>query len=77
MGLVFHQHANPITGTMWAAEDERGRSYIVLEVDGLYTASTQSVRNGRGHTYHIIPHSEGVMTCEEAQDACRRYADAN
>ena len=77
MGLTFRKFDNPISGTIWAAEDKKGRSYIVLKTDGLYTASSQSVMNGRGHTFHIIPFSEGVMTREEAQEACQRYADAH
>lgn len=71
--LQFKHFANPISGDMWVSQDARGRNYVVLKMDGLYTASTRSILNGRGHTFHIISYSEGVMTREEAENACRKY----
>jgi len=76
--MNFKQFENPISGTMWVAEDARGRTYIVLKNDDRgYTASTQSIMNNRGHTFHIIPYPDAVATLDEAQSKCREYERAH
>lgn len=69
--MKFQPMDAPFPGQrMWGARSDIG-SYMIVEDDGLYTASARRIG---GKTEFIIPHSAGVMTFEEAQDACVKHA---
>ncbi len=69
--LIFRPLPAPFPGQqMWGAQ-ARDSSYIIVKDNGLYTASARI--SDRKVTAHVVPFEGGVITFEEAQEACERH----
>ena len=68
--MKFETLPTPFPGQqMWGAGSD-GKTYIIVKDDGLFTAS---VRRDGARTEHLIPYESGVMTFDEAREACLKH----